>query len=83
MAKLAQQPDGVPPAEAFLYLFPVPLAERVPGVPGGSAVDVAAPAAGVLCDMGRDATFATAGDERLRVVELVGRDYLSRKDEDE
>jgi hypothetical protein len=76
MTELVKQTDGLPPSEAFLHLLPVPLTERIPCMPCGATVDVAAPPAGVLGDMRRDATGTTAGDELPRVVQLVGTQRL-------
>ena len=70
--ELPEAPDGLQPVKDLLDALPVALANRIPRVAGGAAVD-GAPAATVdiLGDMGRDCQVAIALDEGGSVVPLV------------
>src|SRR5437773_12399136 len=66
--RLAHQPDRLEPAEDLLHALAPLLADRVPRVPGGAAVDRAATVPGVLRHVRGDAEQAARGGEIPGVV---------------
>ncbi len=78
MMELAQQADGLHPAEGLLDLLPASLPERIPWMSRGASVDRAAPIGRVLGHMRRDAHLPDGRDPRRHVEVLVAADRQKR-----
>ena len=72
VARSAEAPDRLQPAEYLLNSFPQALASVVAGMPSGAPIDGAPPATGVLCDVRRHAVLAHGRHTRACVVGFVG-----------
>src|SRR5688572_15857519 len=72
VAQLAEEGDGLQPAERLLNQLPLAMTDAIPGVSGGARVDrTAAVPEFVLGHMGRNAHPSNGGDPGARVVRLV------------
>src|SRR6266851_10099188 len=74
MARLAQQADGLEPAEDLFDALAFPLADSVPGVAGGALIDRTRPIRGVLRHVRRHLDEPEGLDEVPRVIAFVGPD---------
>src|SRR6266852_3576969 len=74
MARLAQQPDGLEPAEDLFDALAFPLADSVPGVAGGALIDRTRTIRGVLRHVRRHLDEPEGLDEVPRVIAFVGPD---------
>ena len=75
VAQLAEQRDGLQPAERLLNQLPLAMTESIAGVSGRARVDRAAAVPEfVLGDVRRDAHPSDGGDPSARVVRFVGGD---------
>jgi hypothetical protein len=73
MARLAQQADGLQPAEDLFNSFALALTNGITRVPGRALIYRAtAPALSVLRHMWRHASGAQLRDKALRVITLIG-----------
>src|SRR5438128_603236 len=68
MARLAQQADGLEPAEDLLHALAFPLAQLVAGVTRGALIDRTRPVRGVLGYMGRHLKQPESRDEVTAVI---------------